>query len=116
VSRAPVHVAVLRSMCSSSTSNRTVHTHNTVCWLLQELEALRAEGKIRSYGMATWDSFRTTPDSLLVRHGLCLIHLYGIRGAVEPDACRFVTYGCGNSRRVCGDILDMQATHTSKAV
>lgn len=65
-------------MYSSSTSNRTVHTSQltTRCWLLQELEALRAEGKIQSYGMATWDSFRTPPDSLLVRHS---IHLVGIR-------------------------------------
>jgi hypothetical protein len=28
---------------------------------------LRAEGKIRSYGLATWDAFRTPPDVLLVR-------------------------------------------------
>lgn len=33
---------------------------------LQELEALRAEGKIRAYGLATWDSFRTPPETLLV--------------------------------------------------
>jgi aryl-alcohol dehydrogenase-like predicted oxidoreductase len=33
---------------------------------MQELEALRAEGKIRFYGLATWDSFRTAPDALLV--------------------------------------------------
>jgi len=33
---------------------------------LQELESLRAEGKIRAYGLASWDSFRTPPETLLV--------------------------------------------------
>lgn len=40
--------------------------HPALCILLQELEALRAEGKIKSYGLATWDAFRTPPDALLV--------------------------------------------------
>jgi hypothetical protein len=43
--------------------------------LAQELEALRAEGKIRSYGLATWDAFRTPPDAPLVR--ALLGHLEG---------------------------------------
>jgi hypothetical protein len=30
---------------------------------LQELEALRSEGKIHGYGLATWDCFRSPPDA-----------------------------------------------------
>lgn len=37
----------------------------------QELEALRAEGKIRAYGLATWESFRTPPDALQVCVCVC---------------------------------------------
>lgn len=51
--------------CTSSPSPTTACT----CVDKQELEVLRSEGKIRSYGLASWDCFRTPADSPQVRVG-----------------------------------------------
>lgn len=63
-------------------SEQQLRSVMAVC-VLQELEALRAEGKIRSYGLATWDVFRTPLDAATVRgqHN----HMLGSHGVVSSS-------------------------------